>query len=212
MVPGPHHLNSEIDALCALARWCAARAWVPATSGNFSVRNAATGRILISRSGLDKGQITPSDLLDLDAHGRVLSSDGKPSAEAGLHLVVYRDRPEANAIAHVHTVWNTLLSARWEGAGHVDLEGYELLKAFSGVATHAHRERVPIIANTQDYDALAEELTAVLEQNPAAHGVLLSGHGLYTWGTSVAEAQRHLEALEFLFEVEYRRLSAASPL
>jgi methylthioribulose-1-phosphate dehydratase len=75
------------------------------------------------------------------------------------------------------------------------------------VATHAHRERVPVIANTQDYAALAEELTAALAQNPTAHGVLLSGHGLYTWGTSVAEARRHLEALEFLFEVEYRRLT-----
>ena len=69
------------------------------------------------------------------------------------------------------------------------------------------RERVPIIANTQDYRVLAEELTAVLAQNPAVHGVLLSGHGLYTWGTSVAEARRHVEALEFLFEVEWRRLT-----
>jgi len=34
----------------------------------------------------------------------------------------------------------------------------------------------------------------------------LSQHGLYTWGESVAEARRHLEALEFLFEVEGRRL------
>jgi methylthioribulose-1-phosphate dehydratase len=39
-----------------------------------------------------------------------------------------------------------------------------------------------------------------------AHGVLLSHHGLYTWGQSVAEARRRLEALEFLFEVEGRRL------
>jgi methylthioribulose-1-phosphate dehydratase len=207
MVPDPRNLTAQTDALCSMARWCAARGWVPATSGNFSVRDTASGRILISRSGLDKGLITPADLLDLDAQGRVISGDGKPSAEAGLHSVIYRDRPEANAVAHVHTVWNTLLSARWDGAGHLDLEGYELLKAFSGVATHAHRERVPIIANTQDYDALAEELTAVLAQNPAAHGVLLSGHGLYTWGTSVAEARRHLDALEFLFEVEYRRLT-----
>jgi methylthioribulose-1-phosphate dehydratase len=207
MVPISQISGSEVEALCALAQWCAARGWVPATSGNFSVRDPATGRIFISRSGLDKGQITPADLLELDAQGRVLSGDGKPSAETGLHVVIYRDRPKSHAIAHVHTIWNTLLSARCETAGHVDIDGYELLKAFSGVATHAHSERVPVIANTQDYDRLAEELSAVLSQNPAAHGVLLSGHGLYTWGTSVAEARRHLEALEFLFEVEYRRLT-----
>jgi methylthioribulose-1-phosphate dehydratase len=200
-------VTAQTDALCALARWCAGRGWVPATSGNFSVRDTASRRVFISRSGLDKGQITTADLLELDAHGRVLNGDGTPSAETGLHLVIYHDRPKAHAIVHVHTIWNTLLSARFAVAGRVEIEGYELLKALSGVATHKHRERVPIIANTQDYAGLAEELTAVLAQNPAAHGVLLSAHGLYTWGTSVAEARRHLEALEFLFEVEWRRLS-----
>jgi methylthioribulose-1-phosphate dehydratase len=208
MVPDARALTAQTDALCALARWCAARGWVPATSGNFSVKDAASGRIFISRSGLDKGQITLTDLLEVDAQGGVLNGDGKPSAETGLHLVIYRDRPKAHAIAHVHTIWNTLLSARFGASGGVYIEGYELLKALSGVTTHAHRERVPVIANTQDYVMLAEELTAVLAQNPATHGVLLSGHGLYTWGTSVAEARRHLEALEFLFEVEWRRLTS----
>ena len=41
---------------------------------------------------------------------------------------------------------------------------------------------------------------------PDAHGVLLRRHGLYTWGESIAGARRHLEALEFLFEVEARRI------
>jgi methylthioribulose-1-phosphate dehydratase len=172
------------------------------------VRDTASGQIVISRSGLDKGQITTADLLELDAHGRVLHGDGKPSAETALHLVIYRDRPKAHAIAHVHTIWNTLLSARCAAAGGLTIENYELLKALSGVTTHAHRERVPVIANSQDYAALADELTAVLKQNPAVHGVLLSAHGLYTWGTSVAEARRHLEALEFLFEVEWRRVTS----
>ena len=86
------------------------------------------------------------------------------------------------------------------------LEGYELLKGLSGVTTHAHLERVPILENSQNYAELAGQLAAALEANPQAHGVLLSRHGLYTWGQSVAEARRHLEALEFLFEVEERRL------
>ena len=180
---------------------------MPATSGNFSVRDAATGSIFISPSGLDKGLITPADLLELDAQGHVLSGDGKPSAETGLHVVIYRDRPEAHAIAHVHTIWNTLLSARCESAGHVEIAGYELLKALSGVETRTHRERVPVIANSQDYHMLARELEEALGGHSDAHGVLLSAHGLYTWGTSVAEARRHLEALEFLFEVEHRRLT-----
>jgi len=105
----------------------------------------------------------------------------------------------------VHTVWNTLLSGIHEDAGSVDLGGYELLKGLSGVSTHEHVERVPILKNTQDYGKLSVQLADSLIENPNAHGVLLSRHGLYTWGGSAAEARRHLEALEFLFEVEARR-------
>ena len=196
----------QVDALCQLAHWAAARGWVPATSGNFSVRDPATGHIYISCSGLDKGRMTPGDLLELDPHGQVVSGTGKPSAESGLHLVAYRKRPKIRAIAHVHTIWNTLLSARCADAGHVEITGYELLKALSGVDSHTHAERVPVVANSQDYSMLSREFEEALERNPETHGVLLSAHGLYTWGTSVAEARRHLEALEFLFEVECRKM------
>jgi len=198
-----------MEALCALARWCAERGWTPATAGNFSVRDAETGRIYISRSGMDKGQMTPGDVLELDAEGRVVSGEGKPSAESGLHVVIYRDRPQVNAIVHVHTIWNTLLSARMAHAGRLEIQGYELEKALYGVVSHAYCERVPVIVNSQEYGVLAGELAAALDQYPLAHGVLLSAHGLYTWGTSVAQARRHLEALEFLFEVEGRRLMSS---
>jgi methylthioribulose-1-phosphate dehydratase len=197
-----------MEALCALAHECAGRGWVPATAGNFSVRDAESGAILISRSGLDKGKMTAADLVKLEADGHVANGEGKPSAESGLHLTLYRKRPQAQAIAHVHTVWNTLLSAQCAAAGHVAIEGYEIEKALSGVETHRHCERIPVVANAQDYRVLAEQLREALDEHPLAHGVLLSGHGLYTWGTSVAEARRHLEALEFLFEVECRRRMA----
>ena len=197
-------LRGEIEELCATARGCYARGWVPATSGNFSVR--CGDRVFITASGLDKGKLTAGDLLEIDMDGAVLSGKGTPSAETGLHLVIYRERPKAQAIMHVHSVWNTLLSGKFEADGSVALRGYELLKGLSGVTTHEHEERVPIIANTQEYGPLAAKLKAVLQENRSAHGVLLSRHGLYTWGESVTEARRHLEALEFLFEVEGRRV------
>jgi methylthioribulose-1-phosphate dehydratase len=207
--PESREPNLEIDALCAAARWCAERGWVPATSGNFSVRDRE--RIFITSTGLDKGSLTPGDLLEIDLQGLAVAGRGKSSAETGLHTVIYRERSEARAILHVHSIWNTLLSARFATRGYVAIEGYELLKALSGVTTHAHLERVPILENSQDYVGLSAALSATLTAHPRAHGVLLSRHGLYTWGNSVAEARRQLEALEFLFEVEGRRLSAAGP-
>ncbi len=145
-------------------------------------------------------------MLEIDLDGRAIGGHGKPSAETGLHTVIYRERPKARAILHVHTIWNTLFSSRSDPRGYLPLEGYELLKGLSGVTTHDHLEKVPIIENSQNYDILAIDLDDVLRTYPQAHGVLLSRHGLYTWGQSVAEARRHLEALEFLFEVEGRRL------
>lgn len=208
MFSDTHALPEEIEQLCATARYCYARGWVPATSGNFSARRS--GRIFITPTGLDKGTLTPDDLLEIDLEGRAIVGRGRPSAETSLHTVIYRQRPDARSILHVHTVWNTLLSDKFLSMGYVPLEGYELLKGLSGVTTHEHTERVPIIENTQDYASLAEHLNNVLEAETEARGVLLSRHGLYTWGESVLEARRHLEVLEFLFEVEGRRLFGSS--
>lgn len=206
MVPDTHSVESEAEALCATARWCYARGWAPATSGNFSVRDFTSSCILISASGIDKGIMTPVDLLEIQLDGRLMDRAGKPSAEKALHRVIYRDRPDAGAVLHVHSIWNTLLSARFAPIGYVPIEGYELLKGLEGVETHAYLEHVPILENSQNYGDLSGRLTKVLAESPLAHGVLLNRHGLYTWGKSVADARRHLEALEFLFEVEGRRL------
>jgi methylthioribulose-1-phosphate dehydratase len=203
MMPDADSLSAAAESLCATARWCYTQGWVPATSGNFSVREGE--RILITASGLDKGTLTPAGLLEIDLEGRVASGTGRPSAETGLHLVLYKARPDAGAILHVHTVWNTLLSGIHADVGHVAIEGYELLKGLSDVGTHEHVERVPILKNSQNYSELTVQLADALKEYPETHGVLLSRHGLYTWGKSVAEARRHLEALEFLFEVEGRR-------
>ena len=204
MVEETQSEGQEIEELCATARGCYARGWVPATSGNFSVRWGS--RISITPTGLDKGVLVPRDLLEIDMNGSVLGGRGRPSAETSLHTVIYRERAHARAILHVHTIWNTLLSSRCSPCGCISIEGYELLKGLSGVTTHEHLEKVPVIENTQNYTVLSIDLQEVLLEYPDAHGVLLSRHGLYTWGESVAEARRHLEALEFLFEVEGRRL------
>ena len=53
------------------------------------------------------------------------------------------------------------------------------------------------------------EVARLLEEKPGIHGFLLRRHGLYTWGKDVFEAKRHVEILEFLFEVLGRQRVAA---
>src|ERR1700758_2806511 len=124
MVEETQSEGQEIEQLCAIAHACYARGWVPATSGNFSVRWGS--RISITPTGLDKGMLVPEDLLEIDMNGSVRGGGGRPSAETSLHTVIYRERAHARAILHVHSIWNTLLSGRFASSGHVVLQGYEL--------------------------------------------------------------------------------------
>jgi methylthioribulose-1-phosphate dehydratase len=104
-------------------------------------------------------------------------------------------------ILHTHSVWSTILSDRHAQKKSLAIRGYEMLKGFEGVKSHEHQEWIPIFENSQDIPALAKEVEALLKQDPRPHGFLLRGHGLYTWGESVAKARRHVEIFEFLLEV-----------
>ena len=192
------------DQLVAAGRSFYERGWVMGTSGNFSaVVSRDPLRLVITPSGAHKGRLAVGDLLEVDADGRVATGSGKPSAETLLHLEIARARG-AGAILHTHSVWSTILSDRHKATGGFALEGYEMLKGLEGVTTHEHREWVPILANDQNISRLAGAVHEALGAHPAAHAVLLSAHGLYTWGRDVTEAERHVEILEFLFEVAGR--------
>jgi methylthioribulose-1-phosphate dehydratase len=188
------------DALVAVGRRFYARGWVLGTSGNFSaVVSQDPLRLAITASSLDKGALDPSHILHIGADGVVVSGAGRPSAETLLHLEIVRRR-QACAVLHTHSIWGTILSDSHGVDGGLDIEGYEMLKGLDGVCTHAHREWVPIVANDQDMTRLAGVVGETLDAHPAAHAILLQRHGLYTWGASLADAVRHVEILEFLFE------------
>ncbi len=183
------------------------RGWVLGTSGNFSMLLARRPlRISVTASGIEKGNLDETNFLELDDDAEILQGFGKPSAETLLHLCIYRHVPRARSILHTHSVWGTILSDHFYESGFIEIEGYEMLKGLSGVTTHEHRERVPIVDNSQDYVALSHVIENVLRENPECHGIYLRRHGLYTWGETVADAKRHVEIFEFLFEVLGRQL------
>lgn len=187
--------------LVELGRQAHARGWVLGTSGNFSaVLSQKPLRLAITPTGLDKGRLHVRDILEIDGDGATLRGSGRPSSETPIHLVLVRGRG-AKAVAHTHSLWGTLLSAAHTGAGGLALEGYEMLKGLSGVESHAHREWLPILDNSQDWAADANKVEQALRAHPHLHGFLIARHGLYTWGRDVGEAARHLEVLEFLLEV-----------
>jgi len=177
-----------------------ARGWVPATSGNFSAR-LTDGSIAITVSGRHKGLLNETDIMQVDSAGASL--DGrKPSAETGLHTALYRRYSQVGAVLHPHSPGSILLSRLHRD--RVVLENYELLKALPGITTHATRIVIPVFANDQDIARLAGRIDDYLDQHGTIHAYIIAGHGFYTWGATVNDALRHLEALEFLFDLETR--------
>jgi len=198
--------STACEQLSALGRDFHHRGWVLGTSGNLStVLSRDPLRVAITASSVDKGRLTADQILEIDSEARVMNaSQRKPSAETLLHLAIVKAK-SAGSVIHTHSVWSTILSDYHNGQGGFFIEGYEMLKGLEGVATHEHREWLPILENSQDMRALAGETDAMLRDNPHIHGFLIRRHGMYTWGVDIAEATRHVEILEFLLESVGRR-------
>ncbi|KFE63221.1 methylthioribulose 1-phosphate dehydratase [Hyalangium minutum] len=198
--------STRAAELIRAGRFFFERGWVPATAGNFSAR-LDERHVAITVSGRHKGELTAEDFLVVDVEGQVRSEGKRPSAELPLHLQIYQRDESLGAVLHTHSVNATLLSRLHRDV--LVLEGYEVLKALRGIGTHEARVEVPIFPNDQDVPRLAARVQEYMAEHPEMHGYLIAGHGLYTWGRSVEEACRHVEAFEFLLacEIEMRRLS-----
>ena len=186
--------------LIELTREVAARGWTPATSSNFSQR-LDEQHAIITVSGRDKARLSEADFMAVDMQGRPVASEHRPSAETLLHTQLYRRDPAIGCVLHTHSRAQTVASRLFAGTGHVRLSGYELLKAFPGTDTHEAVLDLPVLSNSQDMPTLVEAVDVHLDRGPL-QGYLIDGHGLYAWGEDIAEARRHLEALEFMLACE----------
>lgn len=202
----PQRLAARADSIISNVRELADRGWTPATSSNFSER-LDERHAAITVSGRDKGRLVRDDIMVVDLDGRPVATDRRSSAETLLHTQLYARYPDIGCVLHTHSQTQTVASRLFAGAGHVRLEGYELLKAFRGNETHDTALDLPVLPNSQDMPTLAAQVDALLDAQPM-WGYLIDGHGLYAWGRDMAEARRHLEAFEFLLgcELELRRL------
>ncbi len=182
--------------LAAEAARFASFGWMRGTSGNLSVvTSRAPLRLAVTASGLDKGELTASDVVLVDDAGAAVSG-GRPSAEAALHARVAR-LTGADAVVHVHSIASVAMGRRKpEGIVFRDLE---MLK---GIGQPAHDAEVvlPVIENSQDMTVLGDRLEAA--RDPRMPAVIVAGHGLYVWGANPRQARHHTEIVEWLLEFE----------
>ncbi len=87
-------------------------------------------------------------------------------------------------------------------AQYLELTGYEMLKAYSGIETHDCSVRLPIFDNTQDMNDLSSRVEEMLRHNPNIPAYMIRSHGIYGWGKDMAEAERVIEATEMMLSCE----------
>ena len=192
--------DEVIRQVISLAHHAGRKNWIPATSGNFSVRLGAQ-HCAVTASGGDKGTLAPEGIIRASLHG---PRHPRESAEAPLHYCLYRMHEDIGTIAHVHALSSVLASIKLVSDNVVTLEGLEILKAFQGVTTHETRIQIPVFENDQDMDALAKRVEKRLSETSNVKGFLLAGHGLYAWGRNTQETLRHLDAFDYIFTLSLK--------
>lgn len=177
-----------------------ARGWVANHDGNVTTR-AGDGRYLATPTATSKAAVRAEDVLVVDESGARVSGRGKPFSEIGLHLTVYRGRPDVRAVVHAHPPTATGFA----------VAGVELSEPILAEAVVSLGAGVPTVPFAAPGPAACQALAPFVAEHDA---VLLAGHGVLAWGDDLEQAFLRLELVEHLARIALvaRQLGGARPL
>src|SRR6187401_2776818 len=159
-----------------------ARAYVASNDGNISARLDDTRLVTTPRS-VSKGFMTPDMMVVVDYDGKKLAGDRDASSELPMHLEIYRNRPDVNAVVHAHPPTATGFA----------VAGIPLTRAvLAEVVTTLGSIPIAEYA-TPSTMALPE---AVRKYVKAHDGMLLANHGALTIGKDLFGAYYKMETIE----------------
>jgi ribulose-5-phosphate 4-epimerase/fuculose-1-phosphate aldolase len=172
------------ELICELGRSLFERGLTFGSSGNLSVKVDAGW--LMTPTGCALGRLDPARLSLLDEAGRHTSGDA-PTKETFLHLGMYRRRPTAAAVVHLHSTWSVAVSCL------ADVDPTDVLPPIT--AYYVMRVgRLPLIPYFRPGDkALGDAVEALADRH---HAVLLANHGPVVAGSSLQAAMDAIEELE----------------
>jgi L-fuculose-phosphate aldolase len=188
---------SEIDKLISICHKVYEKRFVSASDGNISLITSENS-ILITRSGICKGDITEKDILEFDFNGKHLKGEGKITTEFKLHLYAYSKRKEVNAVVHCHPIYATAFS----------LLGEELVKHY-----------FPEVILTLGKVYLCKYATPSTKDLPLSldpyidygWAFLLQNHGALTLGKNLDDAYYKMEKLEHSAETIFKARQLGTP-
>ncbi|RKS68226.1 methylthioribulose-1-phosphate dehydratase [Actinomadura pelletieri DSM 43383] len=182
-----------------------ARGWMVGTAGNLSIRPPGAAYLVITGSGLSKGELQAGDMAAVEvATGcAVLEGGARPSAETAIHAALYRLFADCGAVVHAHPPYATAVATLAADAAAVEFTDFEFIKGL-GVADPTH-VAVPVFPNWPQVARIAEDLVDRLASGSpmsVTPAFLIAHHGATTWGPDLATARNRMESLEALCHLQ----------
>src|SRR5579864_548210 len=178
-------MSPELQVRLDLARFgqmLHSQGFVAATEGNLSVR-LDSHRVMITPTGFSKGMMHPEDMVIVDCEGRKLEGETKPSSEIGMHLTIYRMRPDVGAVVHAHPCTATGFASA----------GIALDKPLcSEIVITLGAVPLAPYATTGTME-LSDSLRPFI---PFHNAILMANHGVVTYGEDLCRAYMRMEAVE----------------
>lgn len=160
---------------------------VAATDGNLSVR-LDSNRILVTPTGASKGRLKPSDMVIVDPEGKRLSGRRAVTSEIGMHLLIYRLRPDVKAIVHAHPPTATGFAAA--GMALTEPLVSEVVMGLGAIPLARY--------GTPGTSELAQTLEPYV---PNYDAILMSNHGVVTYGETIEQAYMRMETVEHFAKI-----------
>ena len=156
---------------------------IAATDGNLSVRLDG-GRFLCTPTVMSKGLMQPDDLVIVDEHGKKVNGSREVSSEIAMHLLIYRRRPDVNAVVHAHPPTATGYAAAGIALDRALCS--EIIVTLGSVPLANYE--------TPGTPELAEALAPLVAEHDA---ILMANHGVVSWShLSVEDAYFKMEIIE----------------
>ena len=170
------------EQLCEIGRRVYAKGFAAANDGNLSVR-LNDREVMCTPTMVSKGFLRPEDICKVDYEGKQLAGTRKRSSEILLHLAVYKNRPDVQAVVHCHPPHATAFAVAGVPIPHCVLPEVEV---FLGQVPTA-------IYDTPGTQRFAETIVPHLK---ASNTIILANHGTVTFGPDLEKAYWHSEIID----------------
>ena len=170
------------------------------TGGNISALVEGEDLIAITPSSMEYMTLQESDICIVDFERKLVEGERRPSVETGMHLAVYKKRPDVNAIIHTHQVFPSMFS----------LIGESIPALFDEQVVNLGEvvKQVPYgLSGSQD---LLNNLSAAVENQ--CNAFLLQNHGAILLGRSMEKAVINVKLLDKVAQAYYLALSTHKPV